>query len=184
MRKGGKTATKRSSTKSTRARLPAWPSPFFGFSKQSARVRHTTILRFCPPACDICSLVISNQILIVDSGEMFGDFTGTLSKVAHHAGLPPHDFEYNSIHQHSSNACERHRPELFAKGARYTTPACFSQKNPRFPSSIFAQHRNVYSNAERGSYLHVCVGTISAIYSISSLALRAGAYIVLWTIYV
>lgn len=66
-----------------------------------------------------CSADYQNQIMIVDSGEMFTDFTGTLHRVANHFGLPPHDFEYNSRHQHSSGSCERRRPELFAKGARY-----------------------------------------------------------------
>ena len=57
--------------------------------------------------------------MVIESGEMFADFTGTLDRVAHHVGLPPHDFEYNAGHQHASSVCEQRRAELFAKGARY-----------------------------------------------------------------
>ncbi|CAN0109099.1 unnamed protein product [Ectocarpus sp. 4 AP-2014] len=61
----------------------------------------------------------SQQILVVESSEMFGHFTGTLDKVARHIGLPPHSFSYDSRHQHASAPCERHHPELFAEGGRY-----------------------------------------------------------------
>ncbi|CAM9344154.1 unnamed protein product [Ectocarpus sp. 12 AP-2014] len=61
----------------------------------------------------------SQQILVVESSEMFRDFTGTLDKVARHIGLPPHRFSYDSRHQHASAPCERHHPELFAEGGRY-----------------------------------------------------------------
>ncbi|CAM9814712.1 unnamed protein product [Ectocarpus fasciculatus] len=61
----------------------------------------------------------SQQILVVESSEMFGDFTGTLAKVARHVGLPPHDFSYDSRHQHASPPCEEKHPELFAEGGRY-----------------------------------------------------------------
>lgn len=56
-------------------------------------------------------------MLIVESGEMFQDVTGTLEAVARHIGLPPHDFKYNSVYRHSrlwDSSC----PDLFAKGAR------------------------------------------------------------------
>ncbi|CAM9297002.1 unnamed protein product, partial [Hapterophycus canaliculatus] len=59
-----------------------------------------------------------SQILILESSEMFGDFVGTLAKVAEHIRLPHHDFGYDSKHQHSSSLCESKRPELFAKGGR------------------------------------------------------------------
>ncbi len=49
---------------------------------------------------------------------MFRDFTGTLDAVARHAGLPPHDFAYDSVYQHASSACEEKRPHLFAPGSR------------------------------------------------------------------
>ncbi len=55
-----------------------------------------------------------HQILIVESAEMFRDFTSTLDAVTRHAGLPPHDFEYDSTYQHGT--CEKKRPDLFATG--------------------------------------------------------------------
>lgn len=60
-----------------------------------------------------------SQILIVESSKMFGNFKGTLDDVTTYLGLPAHDFEYDSRHQHSVNVCELERPELFAEGGRY-----------------------------------------------------------------
>ncbi|CAN0132971.1 unnamed protein product [Scytosiphon promiscuus] len=61
----------------------------------------------------------SQQILILESSEMFSDFVGALDKVTEHIGLPPHSFDYDSRNQHSSSLCETRRPDLFAKGKRY-----------------------------------------------------------------
>lgn len=65
---------------------------------------------------------LEKQILVVDSSEMFGDFLGTVARVAEWAGLPQHNFEYE---QHefsgscsSSDSRRPQRPEFFAEGGR------------------------------------------------------------------
>lgn len=59
--------------------------------------------------------------MVVDSSEMFVDFTGTVSRVAEFAGLPKHDFEYDPKHEFRGICTKRrhrHGPDFFAEGGR------------------------------------------------------------------
>ncbi|CAM9125949.1 unnamed protein product [Ascophyllum nodosum] len=63
-----------------------------------------------------------SQILVVDSAEMFKDFTGTVARVAAFGGLPDHKFEYDPKHEFRG-ACTSHRQSFdsgfFSKGGKY-----------------------------------------------------------------
>lgn len=57
---------------------------------------------------------------MVDSSEMFADFTATVARVAEWAGLPEHHFEYEK--HEFSGACgdpnHPDQPDFFADGGR------------------------------------------------------------------
>ncbi|CAM9754238.1 unnamed protein product [Scytosiphon promiscuus] len=63
-----------------------------------------------------------SQILVVDSAEMFVNFTATVASVAQWAGLPEHEFEYDR-HQFEGTCTgdrrRRHLPDFFAQDGRY-----------------------------------------------------------------
>ena len=64
----------------------------------------------------------SPQIMVIDSSEMFADFTAVVAAVADFAGLPEYSFEYNSSHEFKGGDCperERtHSNDYFADGGR------------------------------------------------------------------
>ena len=60
--------------------------------------------------------------MVIDSSEMFKDFTGVVTAVANFAGLPEHDFKYDPSHEFKGGGCDkrrhRHHPDFFAEGGR------------------------------------------------------------------
>eukprot|EP00904_Undaria_pinnatifida_P000340 jgi/Undpi1/10306/HiC_scaffold_28.g12757.m1 len=65
-----------------------------------------------------------SQILAIDSAEMFKDFTAVVAAVAEFAGLPEHDFKYDSSHEFKGGCpkrSRRHGLDFFADGGRYST---------------------------------------------------------------
>ncbi|CAN0455113.1 unnamed protein product [Ectocarpus sp. 12 AP-2014] len=72
-----------------------------------------------------------SQILVIDSAEMFVNFTETVAVVAEWAGLPEHEFEYDK--HEFKGACRdkiryHNQPDFFADGGRYVEKekrACF-----------------------------------------------------------
>ncbi|CAM9593351.1 unnamed protein product [Laminaria digitata] len=64
-----------------------------------------------------------SQIMVVDSSELFKDFTAVVTAVAEFAGLPEHHFNYDSSHEFKGAGCDtrkHHRGlDYFADGGRY-----------------------------------------------------------------
>lgn len=61
--------------------------------------------------------------MVVDSSELYEDFTAAVAAVAEFASLPAHKFEYDSSREFKRGACnnykERHIPNYFAEGGRF-----------------------------------------------------------------
>ncbi|CAM9434471.1 unnamed protein product [Laminaria digitata] len=65
-----------------------------------------------------------SQIMVIDSSQMFKDFTGIVAAVAEFAGLPEHNFKYDPSHEFKGGCPKRnhrHGPDYFAQGGRYET---------------------------------------------------------------
>lgn len=60
--------------------------------------------------------------MIIDSSEMFANFTAVVGAVAEFAGLPEHEFKYDSSNEFKGECSERGRSEginYFEHGGRF-----------------------------------------------------------------
>lgn len=61
--------------------------------------------------------------MVINSSEMFTDFTAVVVAVADFAGLPEHSFKYNPSHKFTGGGCDkskrRHDNDYFADGGRF-----------------------------------------------------------------
>lgn len=60
--------------------------------------------------------------MVIDSNDLFENFTAVVAAVAEFAGLPEHNFTYDSSHEFKGGGCDTRRlrrgPDTFAEGGR------------------------------------------------------------------
>lgn len=61
--------------------------------------------------------------MVIDSSDMFTNFTAVVAAVADFAGLPAHVFKYDSSREFKGGGCDkrkrRHGNDYFADGGRF-----------------------------------------------------------------